>query len=68
MTNGDGHRSQTLVGRSGAEAGVAHDVNGTGMEARVHAREGGKVEVDPCQRRCVTRVSDPEGQIRMLRF
>ena len=59
MTNGDDCRSQTLVGRSGAEAGVAHDVNGTEVEARVHVREAGKVEVDPCQGRCVTRVSEP---------
>ena len=48
MTNGDGRRAQTLVGHSRAGAEVGHDVNETGVEARVRVREVGKAVVDPC--------------------
>lgn len=49
MTSGVGCRSRSPVGHSTGEAGVAHGVNGMGME--VHVRVGGKAAaaVDPCE-------------------
>ena len=48
VMNDGGRRSQMLVGRLGVEAGVAHDVNETGVEVRARVHEAGKAEVDPC--------------------
>ena len=65
MTNGVDYRSQSLVGHSRGEAGVAHGGNEMGVE--VHVREGRKAAVDPYETDG-TRVSIPEWQVRILRF
>ena len=48
LMNDGGRQSQMLVGRLGVEVGVAHGVNGMGVEARARVHEAGKAEVDPC--------------------
>jgi hypothetical protein len=61
--NDAGYRSQILVAHSTGEAGVAHDVNETGVVVLFRVREMGNAAVDPCKGKCVTRASvTPEGR------
>jgi len=69
VTSDVDRRSQSPVGCSRGEAGVVHDVNETGVVARVRVHEAGKVAADLCKADVShARVSDPEGQVRILRF